>query len=437
MPSEVSSISTLGLSAIPIELIKPMAIDSTGAPEPENSEIRKIANDILQSAQYSFASVAANPDLAVRAGSLEASFKEAIGQVSAERRANLQAKAVSMISAPQSVREIMFGRYGRMSRDEFIAVGGFERAHENLAPLSLDAKLLGVRVPQLTVPQGVARATPEGLLIPTANLPGGFEDFEEVMDEAAGAAAKSNIYNTQKLEEIWGPVYTRDPYTILGSQSSEFEEQAVTDKLSFHITRIRCVDETNPEWWGSDEIALAGISTDEDGDTKKISEVYIGGGFDDGDQRTYSPPWLYEWFSMQEGKYWPKRYIVTLLLAEKDYGGLSDVLNTVWNYVRDRVKVAISNAIGGALTSYLGPVLAKAIGEAVAWIVDKLVGWIINAFKDDVFPPFIASCTVPSFSARWNYPNGTWGSTTSPIITANFYGHGGHYLINYYWRLYA
>ncbi|MFH7242394.1 MAG: hypothetical protein ACHWZW_06035 [Spirulina sp.] len=437
MPSEVSSISTLGLSAIPIELMKPMAVDSTGAPAPENSEVCKIANDILQAAQYSFAAVAANPDLAVRPGSLEADFKEAIGRVSAERKANFQVKAVSMTSAPQSVREIMFGRYGTMSRDEFIGVGGFERAHENLSKLSLDTKLLGVRIPQLTVPSGGATTTSEGLLIPAANLPKGYEDFEEVIEGASEEATKSGVYNTQKLDEIWGPVYTRDPYINMGSHSSDFEEQAVTDKLGFYITRIKCVDETNPEWWGSDEIALAGISTDEDGDTKKINEVYIGGGFDDGDQRTYSPSWFYNWFSMQEGKYWPKKYIVALLLAEKDNGGLSDILNTVWNNVRDKVKAAISNAIGSGLSSYLGPALAKAIGEAVAWIVDKLVGWIINAFKDDVFPPFIASCTVPSFSARWNYSNGTWGSTTSPITTAHFYGHGGHYLINYYWRLYA
>lgn len=419
---------------LPIERLRPLALDESGAVEPENSEIRKIANDILQAAQYSFASVAANPDQAVRPGSLEATFKEALSRVDATRRENIQTRAVQLVKAPQAVRETIFGRYGQIGSGEFIGIG-FDRAHEGLAPLQIDRKLLGERIPQISIPPGIAKATPEGLLIPTANLPSGFEDFEEVIENSSKKASASNIFDAKKLEEIWGPVYSTDSMAG-GGRDSEFEE-VVTDKLGFYITRVQCVDETNPEWWGSDEIALAGVSVDEDGDTKKIGEIYIGGGFDDGDARNYSPHWSYHWFSMQEGKYWPKAYQVALILAEKDYGGLSNALNTVWQQVKDRVKDAIEKAVSAVLAEYLGPALAQAIGKAVAWIVDKLVGWIIDAFKDDIFPPFVARCTVPSFNARWNYPNGTWGSPTSELRTAHFYGHGGHYIVNYYWRLYA
>lgn len=417
------------IDQLPIEVLRrPIATDTSGAPEPENSEIRKIANDILQAVQYSFVSVAANPDQAVRAGTLEETFQQAFKRTDATRLERVKATAAQLVNTSPELRSTIFGRYGQLESKEFVSIG-FDRANEGLAPLAIDQKLLGIRTPQISVPQGVGRVTSEGLLIPAANLPQGFEDFESTIDLTAQRAAESQVYNAERLQEIWGPVYSTDPFA--GAGRDEFEEQAVTDKLGFYITRIKCVDETNPEFWGSDEIAIAGVSVDEDGDSKKIAETYVGGGFDDGDQKNYSPNWQYHWFSMQEGKYWPKAYRVALVLAEKDYGGFSNFLNTIWEKTSEKVKEAISKAVAGGLSGYVGPAIAKAIGEAVAWIVDKLVDWIINLFKDDIFPVFTASCTVPSFSASWN------GSKTSDVRTAHFYGHGGHYIVNYYWKLYA
>jgi hypothetical protein len=421
----------LPIDRLPIELARPTVTDGAGATEPDNSEIRKIANDVLQAVQYSFASVAANPDQAVRSDTLEAAFQQSLKRMDASKLASVQSTAVQFVKAAPELRTTLFGRYGQLESKEFVSMG-FDRAHEALAPLQIDQKLLGIRTPQLSIPQGVGRMTSEGLLIPAANLPQGFEDFEDAANVSTQRAVDSEVYNAEKLEEIWGSVHA-DSF----AGGDEFEEQAVTDKLSFNITRVKCVDETNPEFWGSDEIAIAGVSVDEDGDSKKISEQYVGGGFDDGDAKSYSPNWQYHWFSMQEGKYFPKAYKVALILAEKDNGGLSSALNTIWQKVGEKVKEAIAKAVGGVLSEYVGPAIAKAIGEAVAWVIDKLVGWIINAFQDDIFPVFTASCTVPSFNARWNYPNGTWGSTTSDVRTAHFYGYGGHYTVDYYWKMYA
>ncbi|MBW4417937.1 MAG: hypothetical protein KME13_01760 [Myxacorys californica WJT36-NPBG1] len=434
MPTSITRLDRLPLDRLPIELLRPTATDTSGAPEPDNSEIRKIANDVLQAVQYSFASVAANPNQAVRADTLEETFQQTFKRMDAAKLERVQTKATQLVSAAPELRTTLFGRYGQLESKEFVSIG-FDRAHEGLAPLAIDQKLLGIRTSHLSIPQGVGRMTPEGLLIPAANLPQGFEDFEDAIDMSTQRAAESHVYNAEKLQEIWGPVYSTDPFA--GAGADEFEEQAVTDKLGFYVTRVKCVDETNPEFWGSDEIAIAGVSVDEDGDSKKISEHYVGGGFDDGDEKNYSPNWNYHWFSMQEGNYWPKAYKVALMLAEKDNGGLSTALNTIWEKIGEKVKEAIAKAVTGALSGYVGPAIAAAIGQAVAWIVDKLVGWIITAFQDDIFPVFTASCTVPSFNARWNYPNGTWGSPTSDVRTAHFYGHGGHYIVNYYWKLYA
>ena len=49
-----------------------------GVQPPENSEIRKIADDILGALKYSFAATAANPDAQIRQNSVEEIFSQAI-----------------------------------------------------------------------------------------------------------------------------------------------------------------------------------------------------------------------------------------------------------------------------------------------------------------------------------------------------------------------
>jgi hypothetical protein len=416
--------------------LKPVASDESGALPPENSEIRKIAEDVLGGAKMSFAAIAANPDKVVRAGSLEDTFKEGFKKMPAKKRQTYVSKGKSLMEASETTRMMLFGRAGERDLESHIAAGGFDRFDEGLAPLAIDKKLLGID-DTIRVPRAVLRNTAEGLLIPGDLIPGGADNFDSNFESSRSRAEETGVASADKLSEIWGATYTNDPFAGgVADSDADFEEYALTDKMGFWITRIKCVDETNPEFWGHDEIALAGVSVDEDGDTKKIAEKYIGGGFDDGDSKSYSN-WRYHWFSLREGSYWPKTYSVTMIPAEKDNGGLSDVLNTVWQQVRDKVKAAIENAVAGALTTYLGPVIASAIGKAVAWIVDKLVGWIISWWKDDLFPPYTARVTTPSMSARWYYSNGQWGNPQSSIRTAHFYGHGGHYYIQYYWKFFS
>ena len=128
---------------------------------------------------------------------------------------------------------------------------------------------------------------------------------------------------------------------------------------------------------------------------------------------------------------------MSLILAEKDHGGLQAFLDKIWQQVRDQVKAAIAKAVAGAVTPYLGPIIGQAIGQAVAWVVDVFVGWLINLFGDDIFPLQTVSVSTPSKGARWYYPNGTWGNPSSGTRVANFYGHGGHYQVRYHWQFHA
>jgi hypothetical protein len=408
-----------------------------GAPAPRNSEVRKVAEDTLAALKYSFSAALAKPNARVRPGSLEEVFQQQFAKLPAEQLARHRKTAAELIDLPEAGRVKMFDRYGALSAEEFLSAG-MERASEMVkTPLKLDSKLLGAKIPSIAIRPGMS-VVPDGNDVRITGMSALrpeliSRDFESARRDVVEHAASEGVFNEQRLSEIWGPV--GDESNLV--DPDEFEGQDFLDKLTFKIERVKCVDETNVEWPGSDEIALAGISVDETGDTKKISEKKIGGGFDDGDQKSYNPDWNYHWFNVREemvANQWPKKYSITLLLAEKDHGGLSDALNQAWAKVKKAVKDKISDAVAGALTGYLGPVIAKAIGEAVAWIVDVFVGWIISLFKDDIFPPVNCWMNHAGPYARWSI-NGVWGSTRSPTLRAHFYGHGGHYFIDYHWQL--
>lgn len=409
-------------------------VTESGAPAPDNSELRKIAEDILAKVKADFIAVASCPNQTVRPDSLEAAFQAGLAQMPAAKRERLCRRASQIAQACPAVREMFLGRYGQLSSQEFLS-RGFEQAGEGLPPLPINAKLLGVKPRTITLPSSAFKVTAEGLLAPLSQLPGDFKGIQADWEERIRQALESGVANPERLAEIWGAVGEMDTGQADGSDMASI--QAATNTLLLKIPRIKCVDETSPEWPGSDEIALGGVSVDETGDTKKIPEQYIGGGFDDGDQKVYRPAWRYHSFSLLEGQAWPKTYLVSLILAEKDHGGLSKVLDRAWEAIGKQVKQEIEKAVAGVLQPALGPVVAAAIGKVAAWIVGQLAGWLIGGLQDDIFPPYTARVTLPSLNARWNYPNGQWGSPTSPLQQAHFYGHGGHYLIEYYWELSA
>jgi hypothetical protein len=202
----------------------------------------------------------------------------------------------------------------------------------------------------------------------------------------------------------------------------------VTNKLELRIHRVKCLDETNPEFWGDDEIYLAGNTVDETGDVHRVAQFKVGD-FDDRDVKTYTPPRRFTWFSLNEGPTWPKRYATTLILTEKDWGGLADFLDKLYRKVREKIVEAIQNAVEKPIESRE---LAAAIATALGWIMDKLVDWMRAWLGDDVFTPVTVAMTVGSFNSRF-----AGNRLDSPESTATFRGHGGKYEVTYDWRLFA
>lgn len=193
--------------------IEPVAYDTSNIPELENSEILKIAQDVLDSAKYAYASVAANPEETVRSNTLEEAFKDSFNLMDAAKRESIREKGAQLTGLSETAREVLFGRYGTIDSKSFLA-HGFDRADEDLESLELDMKLLGIRTPMVSMPTSTFTETPEGLLLPKDNIPTSFEELETNFEEAAGIALESGVHNEENLADIWGPAFAEDPFEM-------------------------------------------------------------------------------------------------------------------------------------------------------------------------------------------------------------------------------
>ncbi|HMT94825.1 hypothetical protein [uncultured Thiothrix sp.] len=211
-----------------------------------------------------------------------------------------------------------------------------------------------------------------------------------------------------------------------------FRAQQAKDELEFRLHQVLCVRETQPIA-GSDEIALGGMAIDAEMNTIPIPEQFVGNFSDSGVAKNYLPP--QQFFSpkinLRAGNAWPKEYIVTMIMAEKDGSGFSRFLADLWSSLKTEIITAVATAVGAASGAALGsiiPGVGSLIGAAVGAVIGAFVGWLTKTFEDDIFEPVSVAIVIPSLGHLWD------GRAESSTQYATFTGHGGEYQLAYDWR---
>ena len=188
-------------------------------------------------------------------------------------------------------------------------------------------------------------------------------------------------------------------------------------KLQFRLHSVKCVDETGRTDFGSDKIDMGGVATDAAMRSNQFGKFRVHSDFDSGETRHYNPPKVVHTFDLMDQPWWPKSYLMTLVLAEIERGGFNDALEKILVKIRDLVEkelvklattvltTAAGTAIGAAFGSVLpvvGTALGAAIGALVGYIVGKVFDYLIGLFDDEVFPPVAMPIDIPSVHARWS-----------------------------------
>jgi hypothetical protein len=352
-------------------------------------EIASIMQDADYALKYSMAVVAADPARVYPTGSIEEDLRKGLLTMPAERQKTAGEAARAMIADP-AVRKREFGRHGALDPSKFAQLG----FHGVFTPDSVpfDRAALNRRL--------TARASQL-----------------EAVHRTEEAKAKDMAVKYQIPVQLQIPTLT---------------------SLDYRIERVKCADETNPEWPGDDEIAMGGVAVGHNGGTAKVSQFMVADDFDDSEVKVYTDPGkLFHRFDLTGSGTFPRTYSNVVMLAEKDGSGFADAINTVWQKVKDDVLTVIEKAVAGVLTGYLGAALAEAIGKAVAWLVGVFFDWLFQLFLDDLFNPGTHYVYLPN-RYEWMYKNASdygWTAFRAPTGTFTFNGHGGSYKVNVHWQV--
>lgn len=216
------------------------------------------------------------------------------------------------------------------------------------------------------------------------------------------------------------------------------------EKLSLYIESVKCIHATRKEA-GSDEIYLGGVSVDEDGTAKKIDAIEIHDDFDTGEEKIISPHSEFTWFSLNESTgYWPRKYLINLILFEKDCGGMGKFLANFTNALANAIAKEVAKYLsksgqqgGGQQSNSRGlgmAILGACITSATAAVMKMLVDWLTHKWNDDYFPPMTDNVDIHSLDEgfEWLSDGKTYRRTETKQI--NFVGLGGQYQLKYYWK---
>jgi len=219
-------------------------------------------------------------------------------------------------------------------------------------------------------------------------------------------------------------------------------------RLSLHLVRLTCLDETEHEGvWpiegegiANDAIRLTCAATTRIGVEAeplqcRTETMNLGDNYEDNRSVILNRE-VAALFIPSTSSY-PVTMNVVFLLGEEDWGGanwvkeVKEVVKVIGTASSKGVATLTATGVGGAIGSSLGPV-GTAVGAAVGAIVGAVIDGLtsaIQAMESDVFPPQDLSLFLQSPDARFE------GASPDRLIGhLDFIGHGGHYRLTYEWR---
>ena len=206
--------------------------------------------------------------------------------------------------------------------------------------------------------------------------------------------------------------------------------------LTLRCVSLHCIDETNPEYLGSDEMRMAGCLFDISSageKSYKFGKIDLEDGWDDNEWNNWtSPPHLIS-VPINTDNVWPKGYLATCILIESDGGDYSEELNKLVDKLTPIVKEKLEQALESAGEAYLGgigAVIGHVLGQMVGYIIEKIFSWFKGWWNDDPFPPVTVSLQIPGSDAL--FPGGLYDS---PDVYGNVGGYGGQYEFYLDWRV--
>ncbi|MEO7923547.1 MAG: hypothetical protein ABIR30_07705 [Chitinophagaceae bacterium] len=188
------------------------------------------------------------------------------------------------------------------------------------------------------------------------------------------------------------------------------EKLPAFNKLDLVLRAVHCVDETNPETPGDDDIIVGGIIIGASGNVAKARSI-VSCHFDDGGYCNHgSIP--FGNYNLNSTSSYPKTFYAIIQLIEAD----SD---------EQEAAHALSEVMGIAAAALAG----TGYGAALAVVAAAVEVFSSFFFDDDAFHPYGVTVSLPN--------QNTFGSDgrSSNWATGGISDHGGTYKLGFYWQM--
>ena len=359
--------------------LSPLTIDP---PLPTHPGLREAIDDLIARTNLSLCMVAAESQPRA-AGGVDQVFRSYLSSRKPAVRQRYTQRAQSLLAATESTRSLHFGRYATLSRTHYEAAGS-------------DGLRKQVTIPKLD-PEAIRTALQK----------------QEFWQDLMAAIRAYREAEAKKMEA-----------------DADAKAGAAFKRMKVFVHHVHCFEDTSE--WGADEIALGGVVTDPFGNTGVVKEFMVSDDFDKGE--TAAVDRVFASWTIDTGPGWPHVYAVMIAMAEKDDGGFWEFLKALWDKVAPEVKELIATGLGAAI----GGVSGGLWGALAGAVVGAIVGFIINAFDnpDDILGAKTLVMTLAAATKSYY----DWAKLTAaggwPFL-ANYYGDGGHYSLNGYFKVYT
>ncbi|WP_198170993.1 hypothetical protein [Actinoplanes awajinensis] len=175
---------------------------------------------------------------------------------------------------------------------------------------------------------------------------------------------------------------------------------------------------SNDKWINgvNDEVYLSAVGTDSsdvtlDADGKPRARTIITPSFGDVSDDSIRNAWkqnphVLMSFDLRHPANWPRAFVVTLLLVEKDDEDLANSFQELLGQVGGKIRSAVESAAAagagaiagatiGTVIPGIGTVVGAAVGALAVSAYDELVTAVTNGLKNDIFSPLPVGITFP------------------------------------------
>ena len=218
--------------------------------------------------------------------------------------------------------------------------------------------------------------------------------------------------------------------SISWSRSAGYKVDYPFSKVRLILDQVSCLKQTyDGRFTPDDDIYITGVAFYNNWQESRIPVKKIGSFEDNTSRRNLN---MVLCTMPIDTPYWPKGFLASLVLIERDGGNITgnpnQIQNSIINIIQTEAKKK-AKELGIAVGTLIGGLIGAPIGSLIGYLGGQIIDKVVSFHDDEVFPAVNCAATADDVFSGFGC-----GSTTWPIAL-NVYGHNAKYILIGHWEL--